>query len=58
MEVDGLVQLFDHGEHLRAGFHVVVGIAENFTDDLVLGAAVGVYLIFECRKQLIVDEAD
>ena len=58
MEVDGVFQLFDHGQHLRAGFHVVVGVFKDLLDDLVLWALAGVDLVFEGGEQFIIDEAD
>ena len=56
VEVDGFFQLLDHGQHLRARLHVVVGIAKNLANNLVLRALAGINLVFECRKQLVVDE--
>jgi len=35
VEVDGVFQLFDHRQHLRAGFHVVVGVFKDLLDDFV-----------------------
>jgi hypothetical protein len=58
MEVDGIFQLLDHGQHLRAGFHVVVGVFKDLLDDFVRGAPVGVDLILERREELVVDEDD
>jgi hypothetical protein len=58
VEVDRLFQLFDHRQHLRAGFHEVVGIFKNLLNDLVRGALAGVNLLFQGWKELVVDEAN
>ena len=56
MEVDGVFQFFDHGQHLRAGFHEVVGVFKNLFEDLVLWALAGVDLFFQSRKKFVVNE--
>ncbi len=52
VEVDGCFQFFDHGQHLRARLHVIVGIAKHLANDLVLCAAVGVNLVFQHRERV------
>jgi hypothetical protein len=39
VEVDGRFQLLDHGQHLRAGFHVVVGVFKDLRMTLCWGSA-------------------
>lgn len=57
MKIDGLFQLFDHGQQLGTGFHVIVSILKDATNYLVLRACICIQFL-ELWKQLVVDETD
>ena len=38
VEVDGLIELFDHAQHQGAGLHVVVGVLKDLRTTLALGS--------------------
>ena len=54
VEVDDFVELLDNAEHEGTGFHVVVGIGEDFADDLGLGVVFHVKTL-KTREHLVVD---